>query len=71
VAGSATRSSASSTAWRPPSTSAEAKKAQLEARLADPANFTSAQKAAALSAELETATHEVERLYARWQALTA
>jgi ATP-binding cassette subfamily F protein uup len=50
---------------------AEGKKAALEAQLADPANFTSAQKSAALSAELEAATHEVERLYARWQVLTA
>jgi hypothetical protein len=42
-------------------------KATLEAQLADPANFTSAQK----SAELEVATREVERPYARWQVLTA
>jgi ABC transport system ATP-binding/permease protein len=49
---------------------AETKKASLEAKLADPAVFTKASEVASLSAELEAATREVDRLYARWQALT-
>ena len=50
---------------------AEANKAALEAKLATPEVFTNAAEVARLSAELEAATHEVERLYRRWQELTA
>jgi ATP-binding cassette subfamily F protein uup len=48
---------------------AENKKSALEAKLADPAVFAKASEVASLSAELETASAEVERLYARWQEL--
>ncbi|HEY0881146.1 MAG TPA: ABC-F family ATP-binding cassette domain-containing protein, partial [Archangium sp.] len=48
---------------------AENTKATLEAKLADPAVFTKAGEVASLSAELEAATKEVDRLYARWQEL--
>jgi ATP-binding cassette subfamily F protein uup len=48
---------------------AEAHKASLEAALADPAVFSDAPKLQSLTAELETATAEVDRLYVRWQAL--
>jgi ATP-binding cassette subfamily F protein uup len=49
--------------------SAERNKSQLEAALADPAVSTQASRLQELSAELEKATAEVERLYARWQEL--
>ncbi len=49
---------------------AEAKKAGLEAQLQRPEVFANAAEAARLSKELEAATAEVERLYARWQALS-
>jgi ATP-binding cassette subfamily F protein uup len=48
---------------------AENTKSALEAKLADPAVFTKAGEVASLSAELEVATKEVDRLYARWQEL--
>jgi ATP-binding cassette subfamily F protein uup len=48
---------------------AENKKSELEAKLADPTVFTRASEVASLSAELEVATREVDRLYARWQEL--
>ncbi|AKU92418.1 ABC-F family ATP-binding cassette domain-containing protein [Vulgatibacter incomptus] len=48
---------------------AEERKAGLEAQLADPAVFSQASKVAALQAELDAASSEVERLYARWQEL--
>jgi ATP-binding cassette subfamily F protein uup len=48
---------------------AETKKAELEAKLADPAVFARASEVASLSAELEVAAKEVDRLYARWQDL--
>ncbi len=48
---------------------AERSKAQLEADLARPDVFTNAQEAAKLSAQLERANAEVERLYGRWQEL--
>ena len=50
---------------------AESKKAGLEAELARPEVFTNASEAARLSAELEQVAHEVERLYQRWQELSA
>ena len=49
---------------------AEAKKAALEAKLALPEVFSNAAEVAQVSLELEAATREVERLYARWQELT-
>ncbi len=49
---------------------AEAKKAALEAQLADPTVFTSAQKTTELTAALDVATKEVEWLYARWAVLS-
>jgi ATP-binding cassette subfamily F protein uup len=48
---------------------AEAKKAAIEAKLADPSVFSRASEAAKLQNELESATYAVERLYARWQEL--
>ncbi len=48
---------------------AETLKASLEAKLGDPAVFADAPEVARLSAELEAATREVDRLYARWQEL--
>ncbi|WP_373049551.1 ABC-F family ATP-binding cassette domain-containing protein [Vulgatibacter sp.] len=48
---------------------AEAKKAALEAQLADPAVFSNAAKVASLQAELEAATALVDRLWTRWQEL--
>ncbi len=48
---------------------AEAKKAELEAKLQDPTVFARAAEVASLSTELEVASKEVERLYERWQAL--
>jgi ATP-binding cassette subfamily F protein uup len=49
---------------------AEMKKAELEARLALPEVFSKASEVAQVSAELEVATREVERLYGRWQELS-
>ncbi|MDX2012571.1 MAG: ABC-F family ATP-binding cassette domain-containing protein [Myxococcaceae bacterium] len=48
---------------------AETAKATLERRLADPSVLTNAAEVARLSTELDAASHQVERLYARWQAL--
>ena len=48
---------------------AETRKAELEAKLADPAVYSSATKVPELQRELETAGAEVDRLYARWQEL--
>jgi ATP-binding cassette subfamily F protein uup len=48
---------------------AESRKAELEAKLADPAVYSSATKVPELQRELEAATTEVDRLYARWQEL--
>jgi ATP-binding cassette subfamily F protein uup len=48
---------------------AETRKAELEAKLADPAVYSSATKVPELQRELETATTAVDRLYARWQEL--
>ena len=48
---------------------AETRKAELEAKLADPAVYSSATKVPELQRELEAATTEVDRLYARWQEL--
>jgi ABC transport system ATP-binding/permease protein len=49
---------------------AEGKKAALEAALQDPANATRAAELTRLSAELEVAAAEVDRLYARWAELS-
>jgi ATP-binding cassette subfamily F protein uup len=48
---------------------AETRKAELEAKLADPAVYSKAAKVPDLQRELETAATQVERLYARWQHL--
>jgi ATP-binding cassette subfamily F protein uup len=48
---------------------AESAKTEAEAALADPAVYADAAKVPALSAALEAATVEVDRLYARWQEL--
>jgi ATP-binding cassette subfamily F protein uup len=56
-------------AMQPAIEAAEAKKADLERRLADPAVVSNAKELTTLSAELEVASREVERLYERWQAL--
>jgi ATP-binding cassette subfamily F protein uup len=51
---------------------AEERKASLEAALADPGTYQRGGAAVAtLKADLDAATTEVERLYARWQALEA
>ena len=50
---------------------AEARRSELEATLAAPENASNASMLQSLSVELEKATSEVERLYARWQQLEA
>jgi ATP-binding cassette subfamily F protein uup len=51
---------------------AEEQKAALEAKLSDPATYaTDGASVPRLRAELEAASAEVERLYARWQELEA
>ncbi len=51
--------------------SAEAKVADLEMQMADPAVATDAAKLTSLHADQTTAQAEVDRLYARWQELEA
>ncbi|HSP78750.1 MAG TPA: ABC-F family ATP-binding cassette domain-containing protein, partial [Myxococcaceae bacterium] len=48
---------------------AEARKTELEARLVDPSVYSDGVKAAEVQRELEAASAEVDRLYARWQEL--
>jgi ATP-binding cassette subfamily F protein uup len=48
---------------------AEARRAALEARLADPSVFSNSGEVARVSSELEAAVKDVDRLYARWDAL--
>jgi ATP-binding cassette subfamily F protein uup len=48
---------------------AETRKAELEAKLADPAIYSSPTKVPELHKELEAASAEVDRLYTRWQEL--
>ncbi len=48
---------------------AETRKAELEAKLADPSVYSSASKVPEIQRELEAASTEVDRLYARWQEL--
>ncbi len=51
---------------------AEERKAAIETTLADPTTYQKAgETVPALRAELEQVSAEVERLYARWQALEA
>jgi ABC transport system ATP-binding/permease protein len=50
---------------------AEAEKTRLEAALADPQVFSDAAKTAELSEAMGRATSEVNRLYGRWEHLTA
>jgi ATP-binding cassette subfamily F protein uup len=49
--------------------SAERRKREVEAALADPAIYSNAEKVQQLTAELETMSVQIERLYARWQEL--
>jgi ATP-binding cassette subfamily F protein uup len=52
--------------------SLEERKAALEAALSDPATYQKdGARVAQLRADLEAASSEVERLYARWQELEA
>jgi len=48
---------------------AEAEKAALEAKLAEPSVFSDASEVARVSTALEAASREVDRLYARWDEL--
>ncbi|MCP3097582.1 ABC-F family ATP-binding cassette domain-containing protein [Myxococcus sp. K15C18031901] len=48
---------------------AEARKASLEAQLADPTVYSQSSKVAEVQKDLETTTSEVDRLYTRWQEL--
>ncbi len=50
---------------------AEGRKGALEAQLQDPTLFTKDKELLRLSAELESATKEVDRLYRRWEELNA
>ncbi len=50
---------------------AEAKVTELETAIADPAVFSDYTRAGRVTTELEAAKREVERLFARWQALDA
>jgi ATP-binding cassette subfamily F protein uup len=49
--------------------SAERRKREVEAALADPAIYSNAEKVQQLTAELQTISAQIERLYARWQEL--
>jgi ATP-binding cassette subfamily F protein uup len=49
--------------------SAERRKREVEASLADPAIYSNAEKVQQLTAELETMSVQIERLYERWQEL--
>jgi ATP-binding cassette subfamily F protein uup len=51
--------------------SAERRKADLERQLQDPATSANPKETLRLSGELEAATAEVSRLYARWEKLQA
>ncbi|MFL5351950.1 ABC-F family ATP-binding cassette domain-containing protein [Archangium sp.] len=48
---------------------AETRKVELEAQLVDPSVYSSGSKAAEVQKNLEAASAEVDRLYARWQEL--
>ncbi|NNB89127.1 ABC transporter C-terminal domain-containing protein, partial [Corallococcus exiguus] len=48
---------------------AEKRKAELEAKLADPAVYSQGSKVAEVNQALEATTAEVDRLYTRWQEL--
>jgi len=50
---------------------AEDEAAELEARLADPATYQDADKAARLAKDYQAKKDEIERLYARWEELEA
>jgi ATP-binding cassette subfamily F protein uup len=49
--------------------SAERRKREVEAALADPAIYSNAEKVQQLTAELQTISAQIEQLYARWQEL--
>jgi ATP-binding cassette subfamily F protein uup len=48
---------------------AERRKAEIEAALADPSNYSNAEKVLELSGKLSSVNAEIERLYSRWQEL--
>jgi ABC transport system ATP-binding/permease protein len=48
---------------------AERRKAEIEAALADPSNYSNAERVQELSAKLASVNAEIERLYSRWQEL--
>ena len=68
-AGSRTRTSASSTAWRRPSRRPRRRRPRWRASSPNPAVFSNATEAARISGELQVATKAVEQLYWRWQEL--
>jgi ATP-binding cassette subfamily F protein uup len=49
--------------------SAEQRKREVEAALADPAIYSNAEQVQQLAAELQTISAQIERLYTRWQEL--
>jgi ATP-binding cassette subfamily F protein uup len=48
---------------------AERRKAEIETALADPSNYSNAEKVLELSGKLSSVNAEIERLYSRWQEL--
>jgi ATP-binding cassette subfamily F protein uup len=48
---------------------AERRKREVEAALADPAIYSNAEEVQQLTAELQTVSAQIDRLYARWQEL--
>jgi ATP-binding cassette subfamily F protein uup len=48
---------------------AERRKAEIEAALADPSNYSNAERVQELSGKLSSVNAEIERLYSRWQDL--
>jgi len=48
---------------------AERRKREVEAALADPAIYSNAERVQELTAELQTVSAQIDRLYARWQEL--
>ena len=48
---------------------AERRKAEIESALADPSNYSTAERVQELSGKLSSVSAEVERLYSRWQEL--
>ncbi len=48
---------------------AERRKAEIESALADPSNYSNAERVQELSGKLSSVSAEVERLYSPWQEL--